>query len=203
MLTGPACFEVSSDYKSCYCDLPRHFTILNPFVLILNPFDFLSMVKEPKERARIKKLLNREEALYPNFYDNIRRSLLPLMHDDLTAILHSYTEEVVSKSRKVPYAGKRKQQQQGMMIEQNGSRNNGEQDGIGNSSVKEEPLAMPNKALASASEEELLLALTKKRAERFRLAGAMGRQEDPEDPTGMVCTLNGGNGTIPCRELME
>ena len=60
-------------------------------------------------------------------------------------------------------------------------------------------------SLAGASEEELVRELARRRAERFRLAGAMGRinGDDEPDPTGQVCSLNGGNGTIPCRELME
>jgi Predicted ATPase of the PP-loop superfamily implicated in cell cycle control len=56
--------------------------------------------EEPKERARIKKLLSREETLYPNIHDKIRRAIIPIMHDDMTAILKSYTEEALSKSRK-------------------------------------------------------------------------------------------------------
>ena len=59
-----------------------------------------SCFEEPKERARIKKLLSREETLFPNFFDNIKRSILPLMHDDATAILRAYTEEALAKSRK-------------------------------------------------------------------------------------------------------
>ena len=57
--------------------------------------------EEPKERARIKKLLSREETLYANIYDNLRRSLLPLMHEDLSNILKNYTEETIAKSRKI------------------------------------------------------------------------------------------------------
>jgi tRNA(Ile)-lysidine synthase TilS/MesJ len=57
-------------------------------------------VEEPKERARVKKLLTREETLFPNIYDNIRRSLIPLMHEDSTAILRCCTEEAVARSRK-------------------------------------------------------------------------------------------------------
>merc|ERR1719157_234068 len=56
--------------------------------------------EEPKERARMKKLLSKEEALYPSFYDNIKRAMIPLMHDDATAIMRSYTEEALAKSRK-------------------------------------------------------------------------------------------------------
>jgi len=56
--------------------------------------------EEPKERARMKKLLTREEALYPNLYDNIRKAMIPLMHEDSTSIIRCYTEEALAKSRK-------------------------------------------------------------------------------------------------------
>ena len=56
--------------------------------------------EESKEGARIKKLLSREEALFPNFYNNICIALIPLMHEDSTAILRCYTEEAVSKSKR-------------------------------------------------------------------------------------------------------
>jgi tRNA(Ile)-lysidine synthase TilS/MesJ len=56
--------------------------------------------EEPKERDRIKKMLSREETLYPNVYDNIRRALMPLMHDDALPILRSITEETLARSRK-------------------------------------------------------------------------------------------------------
>ena len=63
--------------------------------------------EEPKERARIKKLLSREETLYPNIHDKIRRALIPIMHDDMTSILKSYTEEALAKSRKDSGPGKK------------------------------------------------------------------------------------------------
>lgn len=155
--------------------------------------------EEPKERARIKKLLSREESLYPNFYDNIRRSLIPLMHDDLTAILHAYTEEAVSKSRKLPFASAKGQSYRQPRSRTKASENSAVK---GSAHSAGDPVATQT-YLMSATEQELLIALTRKRAERFRLAGAMGRLGDDEDPTGQVCTLNGGNGSIPCRELME
>ena len=55
----------------------------------------------------MKKLLSREETLYPNIHDNIRRSLIPIMHDDMSGILKCYTEEAVAKSRKEPGPGKK------------------------------------------------------------------------------------------------
>jgi tRNA(Ile)-lysidine synthase TilS/MesJ len=55
--------------------------------------------EEPKERARIKKLLLRESTLYPNLYDNLRRAMIPIMKDETSAILRCYTEEAVAKSR--------------------------------------------------------------------------------------------------------
>jgi hypothetical protein len=63
--------------------------------------------EEPKERARMKKLLSREETLYPNMHNNIRRSLIPIMHDDMAGILKCYTEEALAKSRKDPGPGKK------------------------------------------------------------------------------------------------
>ena len=120
--------------------------------------------------------------------------MMPLMHDDSTAILRSYTEEALAKSRKgnkgknsrVPKAAKLKTD--------------------GEVQAENEPTTTQNipSSLKDASEEELIRELARRRAERFRLAGAMpGRSSDDHDPTGQVCTLNGGNGSIPCRELME
>ena len=60
--------------------------------------------------------------------------------------------------------------------------------------------------LQDFSEEELVRELAKRRAEKFRLAGASPQNKRdglPDDPTGQFCTLNGGDGSIPCRELME
>ena len=162
--------------------------------------------EEPKERARIKKLLAKEETLYPYFYDNIKRSLLPLMHDDATAILRSYTEEALAKSRKESPPSE-------CPRHTNNSKPNDEADT--DEEKKEAPLEpAPGsnrkeggsilKGLADCSEEDLVRELARRRAERYRLAGAMKRVDDDDyDPTGQVCTLNGGNGSIPCRELME
>ena len=68
-------------------------------------------------------------------------------------------------------------------------------------------------SLADATEEELVKELARRRAERFRLSGAMKRGggggdgvgvgDDASDPTGQVCSLRGGPGSIPCSELME
>jgi len=39
--------------------------------------------EQPKERHRIKKLLAKEESLFPQLFQNFRRALLPLMSDEL------------------------------------------------------------------------------------------------------------------------
>jgi hypothetical protein len=169
--------------------------------------------EEPKERARIKKLLSREETLYPNFFDSIKRSLLPLMHDDATAILRSYTEEALAKSRKEPNSKKRLTQRtgdknkfdEGDKVEKHDPRS-GNAEPMKPKTPSNAAAAQPvenTTVLVDASEEELVKELARRRAARFRLAGAMKRLPDDEDPTGQVCTLNGGNGSIPCRELME
>ncbi|KAL3916789.1 MAG: hypothetical protein SGILL_005020 [Bacillariaceae sp.] len=146
--------------------------------------------EEPKERARMKKLLSKEETLYPNFYDNIKRAMIPLMHDDATAILRSYTEEVLAKSRKDNHA-------------KNGRRDHPNTNGV--SQGKDDVLSTPATSLQNASDEDLVRELARRRAERHRLAGAMAPRspDEDDDPTGQMCTLRGGNGSIPCRELME
>jgi hypothetical protein len=162
--------------------------------------------EEPKERARVKKLLSREETLYPNLYDHVRRALIPVMHDDSTSIMRSYTETTLAKSRKVPPKQKKKspqrQDEKIMEVDNNSSStNNGSQNG-----------STVTNSLASASEEELIAELARRRAIKYKLAGASKRlpdnntsaaEESIEDPTGQMCSLNGGDGMIPCRELME
>jgi len=138
--------------------------------------------EEPKERARMKKLLAREEAMYPNLFDNMRRAILPLMHDDLTGILRSYTNEITQQKKKGATSM--------------------------NEVEKTDATVTSNEqtSLATATDEDLLLELAKRRANKSRLSG-MVKTEAPHtesaDPTGQVCSLLGGNGTIPCRELME
>jgi tRNA(Ile)-lysidine synthase TilS/MesJ len=144
--------------------------------------------EEPKERARMKKLLSKEETLYPNFYDNIKRAMLPLMHDDATAILRSYTEEVLAKSRKEMKAKTQKL------------------DCTNGATLPEENTGHSTAtSLETATDEDLVRELARRRAQRYRLAGAMAPRspDDNDDPTGQVCSLRGGNGSIPCKELME
>ena len=158
--------------------------------------------EEPKERARMKKLLSREETLYPTFYDNIRRSILPLMHEDATAILRCYTEETVAKSRKENhkrYYGRNKKRQAPVDDEETRAAKKEQQEAA--EAKRQKTL------LATATDDDLLKELARRKASQFRLSGSMGRlgqnDDDEADPTGQVCTLNGGNGSIPCRELME
>ena len=174
--------------------------------------------EEPKERARVKKLLTREETLFPNFYDNIRRSLIPLMHEDSTAILRCYTEEAVARSRKVNRPkiklANGSQKVSDATVEEK------KDDVVSKEGKSPSPLHEDEEeshtkrmkvVLTDASEDELIQELARRRAERFRLSGSMKRLhhngydgELPEDPTGQVCSLNGDNHcTIPCHELME
>ena len=50
--------------------------------------------EQPKERHRIKKLLAKEESLFPHLYANLRRTLVPLMLDESYAQLSSITKLV-------------------------------------------------------------------------------------------------------------
>jgi tRNA(Ile)-lysidine synthase TilS/MesJ len=169
---------------------------------------------EPKERARIKKLLAREETLYPNLHDNICRSLIPLMHDDITAILRCYLEEAVSKSRKndVPKntkGGNARKGKRGVNVVSEEKKE--EQDVSGAASAISAPAPLTDAThnskriktvLAEASDEDLVKELARRKVEKFHLA-KIQLEDDTGDPTGQVCSLNGGDGSIPCCELME
>jgi selenocysteine lyase/cysteine desulfurase/tRNA(Ile)-lysidine synthase TilS/MesJ len=160
--------------------------------------------EEPKERARVKKLLTREETLFPNFYDNIRRSLIPLMHEDTTAILRCYTEEAVARSRK-ENANPVKRLKNAEEKKDDSKVESSMYCSSTDSNTDEPHQLRKVLMLSEASENDLLMELARRRADRCRLSGSMKRLEDdmPEDPTGQVCSLNGGDGSIPCRELME
>jgi len=180
--------------------------------------------EEPKERARIKQLLSREETLFPNLYDNLRRALIPIMHDDSTAILRCYTEEAVAKSRKIPNPGGKEKEKMKMKGRKHGRENSGgdgRENGDGGNgvsvvrSVAEEGAARVESGAAGAvfslsdlSDDDLVKELARRKAERHKLSGAMKkvewrRKDDIVDPTGQVCTLDGSGGTITCRDLME
>lgn len=169
--------------------------------------------EEPKERARVKKLLSREETLYTNLYDHIRRALIPVMHDDSTAIMRSYLEETIARSRKIPANSKK-------VKILNDSNNEVEMKSADferamAASNSEDYKGTPQNSLlllTSASEEQLIAELARRRAGKYKLAGAMKRLTNnnndddyklPADETGQMCSLTGGDGLIPCRELME
>lgn len=146
--------------------------------------------EEPKERARVKKLLSREELNYPNFYDNIRRSLLPLMHGDLEPILHGYTNDVVSKVRKrlVPMS------QKGNKLNDDNAEEKKESD----TNDLEAASTPPGRLLAEASDEDLIRELARRKADRHRLAGAAKSLDaaaeaanDSAKAAKTVCTIDG------------
>lgn len=112
--------------------------------------------------------------------------------DDSTAIMRSYLEETIAKSVKVPNKGKKKATS--CLMDEEPSAQTEIVNSAQNTAL----------SLASATEEQLIVELARRRAAKFQLSGSMKRlTEDNDDPTGQICTLNGDNGTIPCRELME
>ncbi|GMI13398.1 hypothetical protein TrVE_jg3024 [Triparma verrucosa] len=56
--------------------------------------------EEPKERARIKKLLSKEETLSPSLFDNMRHTLLPLMDKDLSDNCREFSEKLINAGRR-------------------------------------------------------------------------------------------------------
>jgi hypothetical protein len=122
-----------------------------------------------------------------------QRSMMPLMHDDATAILRSFTEEALAKSRKVPKDKRAK----------GGANGKSDDDTELDTGEDTRELGTPSSSssatlLQQLSEDDLVRELARRRA-----GNIPGKQVDPIDPTGQECTLNGGEGSIPCRELME
>eukprot|EP00520_Triparma_pacifica_P000461 CAMPEP_0118672442 /NCGR_PEP_ID=MMETSP0785-20121206/22541_1 /TAXON_ID=91992 /ORGANISM="Bolidomonas pacifica, Strain CCMP 1866" /LENGTH=1068 /DNA_ID=CAMNT_0006567401 /DNA_START=18 /DNA_END=3221 /DNA_ORIENTATION=- len=56
--------------------------------------------EEPKERARVKKLLSKEENLSPILFDSIKRALIPLMDKDVGDRCREFGDEVVERGRR-------------------------------------------------------------------------------------------------------
>ena len=54
--------------------------------------------EEPKERARVKQVLSQEESMVPNLFANLRKAILPLMHDDLYEVIERVTTEIEAKN---------------------------------------------------------------------------------------------------------
>jgi hypothetical protein len=138
--------------------------------------------------------------MHPNFYDSIKRSLIPLMHDDLAPILRCYTENVVSKSRtkkKYPIKESCHELVAGEVNSLNKSH-----------SSKVDEIGAPSNLFnrfEEFSDEDLVVEIARRKAKKAREMKVNNESDTSgiPDPTGQVCTLHGGNGTIPCRELME
>jgi tRNA(Ile)-lysidine synthase TilS/MesJ len=50
--------------------------------------------EQPKERARMKKLLMQEESMIPSLYYNLRRAFIPLLHDETYAAMEKVQKQV-------------------------------------------------------------------------------------------------------------
>lgn len=142
------------------------------------------------------------------------------MHEDSTSIMRYYTEETVAKTRKEPGQKKKFFNYKPKVIKPTDTTVEDEkksnEDGVSLNKMLEESVKNetpedgidPNlaKSLADASEQDLVAELARRRSSKFKLYGSMkrlGEDEDDDDPTGQVCTLNGDKGSIPCYELME
>lgn len=95
------------------------------------------------------------------------------MHSDMESILRCYTEEAVSKSRKIQGAGKK------------GRRRNCDDEENKKAPTK---VHLPTliekeveKIVENISDEQLLKELNRRKARKFRLAGAMKRKDENED----------------------
>jgi tRNA(Ile)-lysidine synthase TilS/MesJ len=56
--------------------------------------------EEPKERARVKQLLSQEESMVPGLFSNMRKALLPLMHEDSYQVMDRIAQDIEAKTGK-------------------------------------------------------------------------------------------------------
>lgn len=97
--------------KAKYLNEAGDITIIRPFIYLreAQARDFsmqssLNIINEncpacfeqPKERARMKKLLQQEEAMVPNLFYNLKRALVPLMHDDTYEVLKNVADKIAA-----------------------------------------------------------------------------------------------------------
>lgn len=59
--------------------------------------------EQPKERARLKKLLAQEEAMVPGLFHNMKRALIPLMHEDTYKTMETVTKLIEEQGTKPVY----------------------------------------------------------------------------------------------------
>ena len=135
----------------------------------------------------------------------MRKAILPLMHEDSSALMWSYTNQITEKSKKEKKPSKKK-----------GKKNFTE---IPHVNLEEKKLSHEDSLtilLSEASEEELVVELAKRRAKSFSMKGSLQSNnkdindniqnsvdQSKQSNEAPVCSLNGGPGTIPCYELME
>jgi len=148
----------------------------------------------------------------------MRKSMLPLMHADSSALMWSYTNQITDKSKK-----ENRNKEKGMRGPH--EKNSGKKDSHPletHLEEKKDDLASPPTRnehrpllVRDATEDELVVELARRRAAKFGLKGSL--QKDLPARTGApsaphqhtreeeapVCSINGGPGTIPCYELME
>ena len=66
--------------------------------------------EEPKERHRVKKLLQQEESNVPELFMKLKRALIPLMHDDVYEVMDDVFRGIEGRNQKRPkMISKRKQ----------------------------------------------------------------------------------------------
>ncbi len=82
--------------------------------------------EEPKERHRVKKLLQQEESNVPELFMKLKRALIPLMHDDTYEVMDDIFRHIESRNQKRPkMISKRKQSSSAIDVNANETKNSG------------------------------------------------------------------------------
>eukprot|EP00981_Chlorochromonas_danica_P008910 scaffold2343_cov168-Ochromonas_danica.AAC.3 len=108
--------------------------------------------EQPKERARMKRLMEQEEAMVPALFYNMRKALIPLMHDDyyLTSRrIISAIEAAGTKPNSRPPSTKRRKNPHGNNPAQQGEN----EDGMDSNAQQVEDVEIEGEEVTSKSDE--------------------------------------------------
>jgi hypothetical protein len=118
-------------------------------------------------------------------YDNIRKAILPLMHEEATAVMRCLSEEVEKRSRKQQGNNTSKSRKQKQNMHDGEEEKKECHEGNGSSDIRSSVIdpdfhdktnlesSKHTNGLADFSDEQLVAELTRRRAEKYRLHGAM------------------------------
>jgi hypothetical protein len=123
--------------------------------------------EEPKERQHIKKLLSREEGIFPTLYPSLRKALLPLFDPAAMDLLSAIRRTVEQQSKVGSQAARQRVAQKALPC--NSAETTPTSRSKTTSATEGENMKLSGRTLSEASEDELLAELVQRRQMSRRL----------------------------------